>query len=103
MAWSSEGKKTDPVAGTLLADTGGLPAMSLGSNLIVWSNVFVRLIIAVRNALNTADVASQTVECTGNFIVVGIPITLVLNQRLIIRTDNDITGDVQRQHHLLRR
>ncbi|SRR5258706_16425110 len=95
MAWSSEGKKTNPAAGTLLADTGGLPAMSLGSNLIIWSNVFVRLIIAVRNATNTADVAAQTVECTGNFIALGVPVTLVLNQRLIIRTDNDIAGDVQ--------
>lgn len=97
MPWTTNGLLTDPSAGDLLADTGVLSAGFMSFTLMVYTNGGVVFDLVQRNALNTADIGSQRLSIinTGNLHAQSIPLTLSLNQRVVIRNVNDVTGNVQ--------
>src|SRR5262245_25343273 len=97
MAWVTEGPQTDPSNGTVLADTGALGVTTTAFTILVDTNAAFYGKLALRNSLNTADVNVQTVYVHPSFPspLVSVTMTPGLNQRLVFRTGEDVTGTVQ--------
>lgn len=96
MAWNTEGVKTNPLASEVLADTGALAASAKTFTLIIWEDTGGGEIeIAHRNALNADDVNVQRIALTGTTIIYPLPVTLLLNQRIIVRMRVALTGHIQ--------
>ena len=95
MAWHTEGPKTDPTDGTVLADTGPMSAGIQNATLLVYTDVMFVADLVQRNALNTADLNVQPIAITSQLAVVGVPFTFVLNQRVLLRVNGNVTGHMQ--------
>lgn len=97
MAWNTNGILNAPSAGDIVADTGGLIAGTPNFNLVCWTNSAGTIVeVALRNALNTSDVAVQRMHIeSGGPRQIPFPINVMLNQRLVVRMLNGINDDVQ--------
>lgn len=96
--WVTEGPKTDPGAGTVLADTGAL-SIGVTATIIVTGNAYFTFEIAKRNAANNADVTGMVhpipFTSTPLLFMASIPFTFTLGQRLVIRCQDDVVGTLQ--------
>lgn len=96
MAWATANTITDPTAGTILADTGALSIGLLSFTILLASSgPSATLELQLRNAANSANVATQTINSTGyGSDAIPVPIVIGLNQRLRLVVVNNYTGDV---------
>jgi hypothetical protein len=96
MGWNTEGVKTNPTAGDTLADSGPLSAALKTFTIAIWNDTGGgELEVVQRNALDTADVAVQRITVAGTTLIYPWPVLLVLNQRVIVRLRQDLTGHIQ--------
>jgi hypothetical protein len=97
MAWSTQGRQTDPDAGTILADTGAISVGGLlGLTVVIAATTGCYCTIARRNTLNNADVESQMLAVQGGQTAVGpLSMSISSGQRVVVRLDGAIGGDVQ--------
>ena len=92
MAWNASGLITDPATDDVLADTGAVLAGVLNLTVMLWSDTYCLIDLVQRNAANTADVKVQALQTTGDITVFTISVTLLLNQRIILRNRLAITN-----------
>lgn len=94
--WVTGGPKPNPVAGTIIADTGFISGGSSVYTLVCASTVIARFEVAVRDAADTTDVVVQNffVPANGN-ISFSFPIDVPPGGKIVIRTPASITGTVQ--------
>lgn len=98
MPWVSQGVLSNPVANSILADTGTLLAVTCTFTIIISTQYAARVTIALRDSLNATDVSSQLVRTLsdGPTMLTGLGgILMGLNQRLVIRAESAILGEVQ--------
>ena len=97
MGWATEGIKSAPGAGTILADTGALLALSaVPMTVVVWAKRTSTLVVAQRNATNTADVEMQRIYAqSGTEIFPFSSISCSLNDRFVVRCEDDADSDIQ--------
>lgn len=98
MPWSSQGVLSNPVANAILADTGALLAVTCTFTIIVSTQYAARVTIALRDATNTSDISSQLIRTLsdGPTMLTGLGgVLMALNQRLVIRAESAILGEVQ--------
>lgn len=99
MSWQTQGIVVSPDAGVTLADTGAIALSTTLALCVVISSQYARRVTMVlRSALNDADVATQRIQVGSDdpVVIAGIPgMAIGLNQRVIIRTENAVVGDVQ--------
>lgn len=69
MSWITGGEKTAPIAGTVLVDTGPMPAGPYYLQMAVSATVALGVRLEIRNAANTQTVISQLfgVPASGTF------------------------------------
>lgn len=95
--WTSTGVfGPAPNQGDVVADTGALLAVAATMTVMISGNGDCEFDIAVRNSTNTADVQThhfyyQALEHFSQ----AFPVTLLLNQRVIVRVTNYPTGYFQ--------
>lgn len=96
MSMFTQGLLTEPVDGTLLADSGALP---VGQNRIfvaISSEYRGRIVLAHRNALNDTDLSTHILFVPDGPKIFPVPaFTTLLNERLVARASGSISGDVQ--------
>ncbi len=97
--WATAGVLTDPDAGVILADTGEMLATAdIQLTVIVASQYARRVILALRDDTNATDVITQRIY-VGSDTTLSLPsmvgINVLINQRIVIRTENAVVGDVQ--------
>lgn len=94
--WVTEGTKTDPAQGDILADTGALGVGIYGLTALIWSNagINVQLEIAQRDNLNASDVVAQRFSAPSTPITFPVTIS-TMGQRIVVRVVDGFTGDVQ--------
>ena len=97
MGWATEDIKDRPIAGTILADTGALLALSgIPVTVVVWAEQLCILAVAQRNALNTDDVEMQRIYVEpGTEIFPFSSMTFSVNERLVIRCHENVDGQIQ--------
>lgn len=97
MSWVSEGVLTQPLRGAVLADTGGVVAATkLTPTVFTWATKPAYLVFAQRDALNQTDVETQRLDCDAGFSHVDFnSISLAINERLVVRAQVDVDGDIQ--------
>lgn len=97
MSWVSEGVKKQPLADAVLADTGAvLAATRVTPSVFMWATKPAYLVFAQRDALNQTDVETQRLDCDAGFSHVDFnSISLAINERLIVRAQADVDGDIQ--------
>lgn len=98
MPWASQGVLSNPVANAVLADTGALLAITCTFTIIISTQYASRVTIALRDSSNTADVSSHIIRTLsdGPTMLTGLGGVLMgLNQRLVIRAESAILGEVQ--------
>lgn len=97
MPQATSGILTSPAAGAILADTGQLSVAAFTFTTIISTQYAARATIALRNALNDTDIWSQlvhTISDTPAVTVLG-SISMLLNQRVVIRAESAMIGEVQ--------
>ena len=96
MAWNTEGVANNPNSGDILADSG---ALSLGDHtftILIWNDTgTAELEVAQRNATNNGDINVQRLVVVGTNVVYPLPITTILNQRIVIRMRTNLSGNIQ--------
>lgn len=100
MTWYTEGLKSTPASGTVLADTGQLTEGSRSIALVASANVSVPIRLEVRNAANDATNISQIFHLSALGPVATPEVTgyvnLSSNERVRIVTASGLAlGDVQ--------
>lgn len=97
MAWYTNGIVTDPSGGDILADTGPLSVGGNSLHLILWCDTSVYVDVVQRNATNTADVNTQRIYigADGTIHMSPLPVTALLNERVIVRNLYGFAGNVQ--------
>lgn len=98
MSWATAGVLTSPAAGTILADSGAQLASTIPFNILITTQYAARVLIAYRNSANNADNKTQLVKTVSDSptMLTNIGgITLLLNERLVIRAESDMIGEVQ--------
>jgi hypothetical protein len=97
MSWVSEGIKSQPRASTILADTGAvIAAKTLNASVFTWATKTAYLELAQRDALNGSDVDAQRFDCQpGSERFDFNNIALGINERLVVRAQSDVDGDIQ--------
>src|SRR6266705_1326529 len=99
MSWVTEGEKTNPGAGVILADTGVLnDVQSHYYSFVVTATVSASVNIEVRNAANDATLFSQSVKVLASdtkYIPVPTVYDSLPNGRVRIVMDTLIVGKVQ--------
>src|SRR5437899_12769272 len=98
MPQATAGTLNSPTANTVLADTGALSIATLSFTVIISTQYASRATIALRNATNDADLWSQlihTVSDAPTFLQGIGSIAMGLNQRLVIRAESALIGEVQ--------
>ena len=95
--WATEGPQIDPEAGTILADTGAITLGGLISGtIIITRNVSCVIELVKRNATNNADVKMHPIPCySDNMFVTALPFSLGVNERIVLRMRDTVTGLVQ--------
>lgn len=91
MSWYTEGKKTFPVTGDLLADTGAVGIGSLTQfTFVIAMNLSATVVIHHRNALNNADLHSQYIWVSGSVLqTFQMPVILGTSERLTVTMGSD--------------
>ena len=93
--WATEGIKSSGASGTLLADTGPIGGQS-SFTFLISSVAALAVIVAHRNAANTADVSTHLVPAqVGLTMPFMIPIDVVPDGRVIVRSNATIVGSIQ--------
>lgn len=94
--WVTGGILTNPANNAVIADTGAISGGGSTYTALVASSAICRVIIAVRNDTNTADVAVQHlfVPANGN-LAISIPIDVPPGGRVVLRMGAALTGSVQ--------
>lgn len=97
MGWATQGRISNAMKGTVLADTGQMLASTLAIAVVGWTEREPATIeVAQRDATNQNDLNMQTLALSaGQSNDITLTAVLVLNQRLVARAANDISGDVQ--------
>lgn len=99
MGWQTAGVLVSPEANVILADTGAISVQAtMGLCIVVSSQYARRVTLVLRDALNQTDVATQRVQVGSDdpVVLAGIPaMGVLLNQRVVVRTENVVVGDVQ--------
>ena len=97
MGWATEGNKANPAADEILADTGPMQALSgIPITIVVSAKRACILVVAQRNALNTDDIDTQRLYIeSGTEIFPFSSMTFSLNERLVVRCQNDADEEVQ--------
>lgn len=97
--WFSEGEKTNPASGTVLADTDELVAGVIQMGFMVSANANCKVVLQHRNAANTANVSSQAMFLTASApisVMYPVPIDVSVDERIRVVTDGAISlGNVQ--------
>lgn len=97
MAWISEGIKTNPVAGALLADSGARAAGSFTARMLLSATVGAAVRVQHRDALNGATLEELIINMPGSQTT-DFPIgdvDLAENERVRVVTMSAIVGSVQ--------
>jgi len=99
MAWQSAGVQTNPVADTILADSGAIAAGGTFSvTMGCVTSVPATVALELRDAANTTTLNSMSfniLDISKLTDLVQFSITVAANQRLRIRLVNAITGQIQ--------
>lgn len=98
MPWVSQGVLNNPGANTILADTGTMSALTFTFTVFISTQYASRVTVAIRDATNTSDVSSQLIRTLsdGPTMLTGMGgILMSLNQRLVIRAESAMLGEVQ--------
>ena len=96
MPWRDDAIYTNPVANTVLVDTGPLPGRRTLVLVFVWADTGIEAILQLRDATNGATVASQIIPAVlGREGGVEFTINVAQNQRFRVLTRADVTGQVQ--------
>ena len=98
MAWATAGILSSPTEGTILADSGAQLASTTAFTILVVTQYAARVTFAWRNALNTADKQSQLIKTVSDSptLMIGLGgLTLLLNERVVLRAESDMIGEVQ--------
>ena len=85
-----------PQNGDIIADTGALLAVTATFTVMIWGEGDSNFEIVLRNAANNADVFKQLVRygAYAHFSQ-AVPITLALNERIIVRVVDYPSGRFQ--------
>lgn len=96
MAWHTAGPLEDPSAGDVLADTGALGVGVSGFTILIDTTAGGYVDLVHRNALNTQDLHLQKLYISpGTPLPLGATLTLALNERLLLRVRDGLTGTIQ--------
>jgi hypothetical protein len=96
MAWHTEGLKTNPTEGTLMADTGATPAGSYAVGVLAAGTVLTTIRLEYRDSSNTSNNASQILKVQANSTVqVTLPVYLADDERVRAVMDADAGGKCQ--------
>lgn len=91
--WVSEGEKTNPPAGQILADTGAL-SLGITAGLIITSTTPITVELVKRNALNTADVRTHPLPVSAYVLFMqSVPMPLSVGERYQLRLVGAVEGD----------
>lgn len=96
--WFSEGQKTNPSTGDLLADTGALPVENgLLFTFIISSSVAFVADLQHRDATNTSTLKSQLMICPATDTITFGPVNryFLISERLRIVVGSGFTGACQ--------
>jgi hypothetical protein len=94
--WATAGSKTNPPSGTILADTGPLSGGLSDYHFVIATNVAVGVVVASRNAADTADLVSQFIPAQiGLTAPFALPIDVIPGGRVVVRTNANATGQLQ--------
>lgn len=98
MAQATVGIMNSPIAGAILADTGALTMSAISPTILITTQYAARATLALRNATNDADLWSHLIKTSSDspIVATGVgSVTIGLNQRLVIRAESDMIGEVQ--------
>lgn len=100
MTWYTEGLKSTPASGTVLADTGQLTEGSRSVALVVSANVIASIRLEVRNAANDTTNISQVfhLSALGSVATPQVAgyVNLASNERVrIVTTAGLLVGEIQ--------
>lgn len=97
MGWASNGTINNPVPGQIMADSGAIVlGLVTRFNVSLWGAMGGDFELALRNAANSADVSSQMLRLQkGQYFNEEFPLTLAINQRIVVRAYDSMTGDFQ--------
>jgi len=97
MAWATGGILTNPATDAILADSGPLVEGQTGVTIIFGGSVAAIATIEHRNALNTANIASQVIAISVNdakeYELPGI--SVAANERIRLRLNVGVVGSLQ--------
>jgi len=95
---ATAGILSSPAAGDILADTGQLSVSTLSFTVIISTQYASRVTIALRNAANNGDIWAQLIHTSSDAptLLQGLgSIAFALNQRLVVRAESAMIGEVQ--------
>jgi len=97
MAWNTTGIAPALASkGMVLADTGPLSVTALNLTIVSWADDDCIVELVLRDALNTVDLVIQKLFLpSGTIVLPAIPISVTLNQRIIVRAFQVLTGNIQ--------
>lgn len=98
MPWATAGILSSPSAGTILADSGAQLAATAAFNILITTQYASRITVAWRNSANNADNKAHLIKTASDSPVMftGLGgLTLLLNERVVLRAESDILGEVQ--------
>ena|SRR5258706_15398840 len=98
MSWATVGLVNDPEKDAILADTGSIAlAATLNVTIIISTQYAARAVIVLRDAQNTTDVGKQLIHTASDHpaTFMGMNVPLSTNQRLVIRAESAMIGEVQ--------
>ena len=95
--WATEGRKTTPLAGTVLADTGEMVGQPYALRVIVSANVSASVKLQHRNAENNANAEEELViDVLGSSpVALSFTFTLENDERVRVVTTATVAGGVQ--------
>jgi hypothetical protein len=97
--WHTEGLKSSPASGTVLADSGQLPVGSRSASMWLSANIACTVVFEYRNDTNSANVMSQIFHLSAVSPVV-IPlltgyINVAVDERFRVVTSGLALGQIQ--------
>src|SRR5258706_15272823 len=98
MPWATAGVLSSPTAGTILADSGALLASTFAFSILITTQYAARVLVVWRNSTNNADNKSHLIKTMSDspIMMTGMGgLTLVLNERIVLRAESDMLGEVQ--------
>lgn len=96
--WNTEGQKTNPSSGTVLADTGQLLAQEWRATIILSATALANVKLQHRNANNNGNVKEQNFSVLSSTLL-HLPLLAIsvtnADERVRVVTDGVILGNVQ--------